>query len=634
MAKKKSTSTKKTATKKAAKKGSAGKRATTKKSAEKKSSKKTAKKPTEKKKPTSKKRPATKKSATRTTRKKPKPTQSASEKSKAPESSPQKSLAEIIEGNWCVPKVLESPGFTDKPSKLVRDTYPEDGTPEDFLCFGPPAVDDGEFDDARICDMGCFNQEGKDSNKYYHGAVVQHRGSHNWYAYFEWGRTGATARSFQFIACAGEADARTYFAKQLHTKNDRRGEWVSIAGHRTLQAKKGKDCYLVRPMATRTTGLPDARNVKVNEGSRAKRAGSDGPKGDPSTLKLLRDLRTATIHFTKRSMADASIPTQAAVDEARAILGEATKRLLEVGDDFDTQVEDRQLGRLTNLLFGRIPRRKRVGAPPETWVLSRENVQKWSDDLDAFESALQAVDMELHPDIDILDEMNIDMGWLEADSTLGRFVHRWLPKATRGRHDAMSGMSIKNVWRVERESGHADLRKAHRRILRSEVDGSEAPRHQPRTRTDVAKEERDDFANSNTALLLHGTRGVNVYSILLESLRMPETLVAVPLTGAKFGPGLYFSDDWQKSADYSNAAGSKEAGGDGAVSGRSAFLFAADVVLGTPHVPDRTKVFSKPPRGHHSVFGKAGRSGVDHNEFVVYRPDQCRLRYLVEFETN
>jgi hypothetical protein len=52
------------------------------------------------------------------------------------------------------------------PTKLDKDTYPEKGTAEDFQCFGPPATRDGEFDAVKICDMGCFTQDGKDSNKY------------------------------------------------------------------------------------------------------------------------------------------------------------------------------------------------------------------------------------------------------------------------------------------------------------------------------------------------------------------------------------------------------------------------------------------------------------------------------------
>src|SRR5437016_7921643 len=204
-------------------------------------------------------------------------------------------------------------------NKLAQGTFPGNSGPNDFQCFGPPAMNDGDFENARICDMGCFTQDGKDSNKYYHAAVVQHKTTKKWYAYFEWGRTGAKSPSFQFVECASEGLAVSAFADQLHSKNDKRGQWVTIAGIRTLQAKPGKDCYLVRPMATRSTGLPDARSIKTNEGAKPKKeaepakeekdkskAVSSKPQADQHTLALMRDLSVATVAYTKGSMADAS----------------------------------------------------------------------------------------------------------------------------------------------------------------------------------------------------------------------------------------------------------------------------------------------------------------------------------------
>jgi hypothetical protein len=88
-------------------------------------------------------------------------------------------------------------------------------------------------------------------------------------------------------------------------------------------------------MATRCTGLPDARSIKINEGAKKKEekpANGDGasatdkpkkksaPKCDNQTLSLMRDLAVATVAYTRGSMADASLPTQLSIDEARAIL--------------------------------------------------------------------------------------------------------------------------------------------------------------------------------------------------------------------------------------------------------------------------------------------------------------------------
>ena len=84
-------------------------------------------------------------------------------------------------------------------TKLVKNTYPDGNSPDDFKCFGPPATKDDGFDGTMIADMGCFTQDGKDTCKYYHGAVVQSNLTSIWYTYFQWGRTGASKPSFQFV---------------------------------------------------------------------------------------------------------------------------------------------------------------------------------------------------------------------------------------------------------------------------------------------------------------------------------------------------------------------------------------------------------------------------------------------------
>ena len=97
--------------------------------------------------------------------------------------------------------------------KLDKNQYPNGTNASDFKCFGPPATKDGEFDIAKIADLGCFTQDGKDTNKYYHASVCQAKGQ--WYVYYEWGRTGASSPSFQFVQCSDESDAQDEFASQL-----------------------------------------------------------------------------------------------------------------------------------------------------------------------------------------------------------------------------------------------------------------------------------------------------------------------------------------------------------------------------------------------------------------------------------
>ena len=535
-------------------------------------------------------------------------------------------------------------------NKLPQGNFPAGAGPDDFQCFGPPATADGQFETVKICDMGCFTQDGKDSNKYYHAAVVQHKKSKKWYAYFEWGRTGAKNPSFQFIECASEPEACLEFSKQLHSKNDKRGEWTTIAGIRTLQAKAGKDCYLVRPMATRATGLPDARSIKTNEGAKPKKdEGGNGkteikdkdkavkktaPQADKHTISLMRDLSVATVAYTRGSMADASLPTQKSIDEARDILAEAQKRLLVVGDDVDTQINDKELKQFTNFMYMRIPKKKPVGAAANTWILSKENILGWTSDLDAFESALYSTDIPEEADFDPFQGMRLTMEWLPADSKEGKFLYEWWPKATMNRHGHIGAMKIKNLWRFEREDDKDKLPPVQETILAEKPKIGERPLCQPKERPDLSGPEQKRYTDTNTALLFHGTRSVNVTGILREALRLPKQLVGVVITGAMFGPGLYFADDWKKSAGYTSLASSVWSGGGGAVKGRDAFMFAADVVLGNPHAAKGPSGFTSAPKGHHSVFGKGGVSQVQNNEFIVYDSKQNKLRYLIEFSTG
>jgi len=527
--------------------------------------------------------------------------------------------------------------------KLPLGTYPEKASPSDFQCFGPPAMKDGDFATSRVCDMGCFTQDGKDSNKYYHGAVVQHRGSKNWYAYFEWGRTGAAKPSFLFVGCRDEAHAAREYASQLHSKNTKRGEWVTLAGIQTLRAKKGQDCYLVRPQATRSTGLPDARTIESKDGLKKPKddgaaAGGKAPKAktrdiDKQTLSLMRDLSLATVAYTRGSMADASLPTQTAIEEARSILSAAQERIKVVGEAEKALLRDKELNSLTALMYGRIPKKKPVGADVSTWMLSKDNILLWQHDLDAFESALYVGNTD-HAEFDPFADMKLDMEWIAPDSSVGKYLHEWWPKATNNRHGHLGKLKIKNLWKVDRHADAGKIPESQKSILAAKPKIEERPLFQRKDRPDLAAADAKRYHESNTGLLFHGTRSVNVSGILREALRLPKQLVGVTITGAMFGPGIYFADDWKKSAGYTSLSNSYWSSGSGAVRGRDAFMFACDVVLGAPFVAPGAKGYTGPPKGHHCIFGKAKDSGVANNEFIVFDGKQAKLQYLAEFTTN
>jgi len=134
----------------------------------------------------------------------------------------------------------------------------------------------------------------------------------------------------------------------------------------------------------------------------------------------------------------------------------------------------------------------------------------------------------------------------------------------------------------------------------------------------------DGAKMSNIWELWHGTRVFNVLSILKNGLIIPKSGGSYHVTGRMFGDGLYFSDQSTKSLNYAQGYW------DGGPRDNNCFMFLFDVAMGNYHVPSGSN--SQLHRyGHDSVFAKAGRSGVQNNEMIVYRLSQAVPRYLIEF---
>ncbi|XP_072169723.1 poly [ADP-ribose] polymerase 2-like isoform X1 [Diadema setosum] len=158
----------------------------------------------------------------------------------------------------------------------------------------------------------------------------------------------------------------------------------------------------------------------------------------------------------------------------------------------------------------------------------------------------------------------------------------------------------------------------------------------------------------NKMLLWHGSRLTNWAGILGQGLRIapPEA----PVTGYMFGKGIYFADMSSKSANYCFATRTNPYG----------LLTLCEVALGQPNkllAADYNA--DKLPSGKHSVMGlgriapepkdnftmengtvvptgKGVGTGVvnpngytlNYNEFVVYKTNQVRMKYLVKIKFN
>jgi Poly(ADP-ribose) polymerase catalytic domain/WGR domain len=513
--------------------------------------------------------------------------------------------------------------------KLDKNTYPKGHGPNDFLAFGPPAIKDGEFESAKIADLGCFAQGEVDSNKFYTAAVLKSKINNIWYCYFEWGRTGKTP-TFQFVECSSESQAQEEFVDQLMSKNVKRGEWTTVAGIKTLKAKPGKDCYLVRNLVSRTINITDAKNITTVQSSSSSAkivTASKSSSLDPETESLLRDLNSGTVSFARSSMSSGILPAQSAIEEAREVLIEAQKRIKKVGDDIKNQSKDKDLLDLTNFIYSRIPKIKPVNQGIETWILSSNNIFSWNQDLDAYESALSSNTVSTSSGVDY-SLPGVDISHIDKNSELGQFLYKWWPSATANKHSYLGAMKIKNMWKINRKNEENRILDTVKKF--NGVKPTPVPFEADRK--DLDDNTKQIYNQNNVKLLFHGTRTINGLSILKSGFRLPKDLVGVAINGRMWGDGAYYAPNWQKSAGYCSLKNSYWARGDGQIKNRSAFMFACDVAVGNSHIPNSPTGFSKPPNNNHSVWAKPKISQVENDEIIVYNDSQIAIKYLLEFD--
>ena len=161
------------------------------------------------------------------------------------------------------------------------------------------------------------------------------------------------------------------------------------------------------------------------------------------------------------------------------------------------------------------------------------------------------------------------------------------------------------------------------------------------------KERIEKYKNEKRRKLLwHGTKSMNVTSILLKGLKIapPEA----PKTGYMFGKGVYFADVFSKSLGYCSPYYSN-----------NYFMFLCEVVLGQSLDLCTSQYIEELPEGYLSTKG-VGRSvpnptksiythkglevpvgelvndkiyyGLSNNEYIVYNTAQIRIRYLLHLK--
>ncbi|XP_022596628.1 poly [ADP-ribose] polymerase 4 [Seriola dumerili] len=134
----------------------------------------------------------------------------------------------------------------------------------------------------------------------------------------------------------------------------------------------------------------------------------------------------------------------------------------------------------------------------------------------------------------------------------------------------------------------------------------------------------------NIKPLLHSSSPSNFVGILSRGLLLPR--VGVEHHGIErtdignLGSGIYFTDAISTSLKYSKCS----------VTDGSRLLLVCDVALGScKDIHKRDLTLTEAPEGHHSVHGvrrsRNTHSEFEDDEYVVYSPDQVKLKYVVQF---
>ena len=138
----------------------------------------------------------------------------------------------------------------------------------------------------------------------------------------------------------------------------------------------------------------------------------------------------------------------------------------------------------------------------------------------------------------------------------------------------------------------------------------------------------------NTKLLFHGSRNENWWSIINSGLVLKPTNAVI--TGKMFGYGIYYAPKARKSLGYTSLSGSYWAKG----SSNSGFMALMDVAYGPPydvHSFD-SKYYNfnydelqRVCKGANCLHAHEG-SMLRNDEIIVYKEDQCTIRYLIELK--
>ncbi|XP_032035334.1 poly [ADP-ribose] polymerase 2 isoform X6 [Hylobates moloch] len=451
------------------------------------------------------------------------------------------------------------------------------------------------------------------NNKYYLIQLLEDDAQRNFSVWMRWGRVGKMGQH-SLVACSGNLNkAKEIFQKKFLDKT--KNNWED---REKFEKVPGKYDMLQMDYATNTQ---DEEETKKEESLKS-------PLKPESQL----DLRVQElIKLICNVQAMEEMMMEMKYNTKKAPLGKLTVAQIKAGYQSLKKIEDcirsgqhgRALMEACNEFYTRIPHNFGLRTPPliRTQKELSEKIQLL-EALGDIEIAIKLVKTELQSPEHPLDQhyrnLHCALRPLDHESYEFKVISQYLQSTHAPTHSDYT-MTLLDLFEVEKEG------------------------------------EKEAFREDlhNRMLLWHGSRLSNWVGILSHGLRIapPEA----PITGYMFGKGIYFADMSSKSANYCFASRLKNTGllllSEVALGQCNELLEASPKAEGLLQGKHSTKGLGKmAPSSAHFVtlngstvpLGPASDTGIlnpdgytlNYNEYIVYNPNQVRMRYLLKVQFN
>lgn len=142
----------------------------------------------------------------------------------------------------------------------------------------------------------------------------------------------------------------------------------------------------------------------------------------------------------------------------------------------------------------------------------------------------------------------------------------------------------------------------------------------------------NETEGSKELLLFHGSRNENWFNILQTGLLIKPA--GVVHTGSMFGAGIYFANKAQKSLGYTSISGSYWAKGTSEKTFLSIFRVNVGRQMDVSSYDSGCCHFNeKKIAPYNSVFAHANESFLRNDELIIYNPNRCTIKYLIEINS-